>query len=657
MSIYGKHILPLALAVFTNAASAQTPAYYGIVSTGQSLSVGYNSLIGLSRTQTYGNKMLTGGYSGLGMGTTFIPLREADSTETPGSAMANTISANDADTGRSIVVTNNGKPGYSYAELKKGTAPYYNSVQQVRYAKYAATTLHRAYKVIALTVIHGETDNHNYYQHGAIAPQSRAYDSVLADYEQHLTDWQANFQTDIKPITGQTGAIPLFIDQLSSFFSLFGNTATSAVPMAQLAAAENNPNKIYLVTPKYFLNYSDQHHLTAESYRWLGEYYGKVIKRVTIDSLPWMPLSPTAIVVSGTKVYATLHVPAGRLTLDTVNVAARPNYGFEYTDDSGRQIISVALAGTDSVVITLNKTTGAHPRLRYAYTGAIGAQPGAHIPAAAGGNLRDNDTFPSIYGNKLYNWCVQFDKPVTICPEVAPIAGPASVCLNDSIMLLCATAGGRWTSSANTVSVTDSGVVKGLIAGSAAISYTVPTVCGIASAMKTLTINPLPAVGHITGAATLCPGDTIQLANAIAGGVWTTGNAAIAAISDSGVVYAVAPGSSAVTYTLSTACGAAADTTMITVRTLTDCAPPPPPLPPDLNITPAAAANEYILVYTAPEPDDVLITVTNMAGDKILTKTIKVDKPEYIPLHATPGIYLITAQTATHKLTRKVAVH
>lgn len=650
---YGKHILLLALAAFSCAANAQTLGYYGVVSTGQSLSVGYNSLIGLSRTQTYGNKMLAGGYSGLGMGTTFIPLREADSTETPGSAIANTISAHTTAPDFSMVVTNNGKPGYSYAELKKGTAPYYNSVQQVRYAKYAATTLHRPYKVIATTVIHGETDNHNYYQHGAIAPLSRAYDSVLADYEAHLSEWQVNFQTDIKTITGQTGTVPLFIDQLSSFFSSFGNTATSAVPMAQLAAAEHQPDKIYLVTPKYFFNYSDQHHLTAESYRWLGEYYGKVIKHVTIDSLPWTPLSPKAIVCSGNKVYATLHVPVGRLWLDTVNVAIRPNYGFEYTDDSGARITGVALSGNDSVVVTLSKTAGPHPRLRYAYTGRIGAIPGAQTPDAAGGNLRDNDTFPSLYGNKLYNWCVQFDKPVTICPDVAPVTGPTSVCVLDSIRLMSASTGGRWTSTANNASVTDSGIVHGLIAGNATISYTIATVCGLASASRHIAVNPRPTVSAIIGAASLCPGDSTLLYNATPNGIWTTDNTDIATITDSGIVHAIAPGSAIVTYTLSTACGSAADTATLTVRTIAACSPPPPP---DLNLTPGNAANEYNLIYTAAEPEDVLITITDMTGAKAMTKTIKANKLEYIALHLPSGVYIITAQTAAHKLTRKVVV-
>jgi hypothetical protein len=642
--------------LIAHTARAQSAGYYGVVSTGQSLSVGVNSYIGISRTQTYGNKMLGGGFGGLGMGTTFVPLRESDSTETPGSALANTISANTILPAFSIALTNNGKPGYSYAELKKGTASYYNSIQQVRYARFAATAQFRPYKVIAVTVIHGETDNANYYGRGAILPQSGVYDSVLADYEANLTTWQANFETDITAITRQTDAVPMFIDQLSSFFSYYGNTATSAVPMAQLAAAEHKPDKIYLVTPKYFFQYSDLHHLTAESYSWLGEYYGKVIKRVTIDHEAWRPLSPKAIVCRDNKVVATMHVPVGRLSIDTVNVARRPNYGFEYTDDSGGQIVSVALAGTDSVVVTLSKKAGTHPRLRYAYTGRIGAIPGAQIPYAAGGNLRDNDNYPSIYGNKLYNWCVQFDKPVNVCATATPIIGPAELCTGDSVQLLCATAGGTWSCTSATASVTGTGKVLGLLAGNAAISYTISTACDLNSAVHYMVINPEPTVGPIAGSNRLCPGDSTQLSITTAGGEWTTGNTDIATVASTGMVYAVAPGNSIITYTHANTCGTAYDTLNIVVQPTGVCTPPPPPVKPDLNLTPGNAANEYILTFTAPTAEDVLITVTSMTGATVQTLTTKANQMEYIALHLPTGVYILTAQTPTNKLVRKVVV-
>ena len=45
----------------------------------------------------------------------------------------------------------------------------------------------------------------------------------------------------------------MFLDQMSSFMSSYTNDATSEIPIYQLYAAEENPNEIVLVAPKYFL--------------------------------------------------------------------------------------------------------------------------------------------------------------------------------------------------------------------------------------------------------------------------------------------------------------------------------------------------------------------------------------------------------------------
>src|SRR5207247_2242939 len=99
--------------------------------------------------------------------------------------------------------------------------------------------------------------------------------------------------------------------------------------------------------------------------------------------------------------------------------------------------------------------------------------------------------------------CASFDfMNITMPP--GPITGPDHVCELNAIMLSDPISGGIWSSSASTASVAagspaTNGVVTGLVAGAATISYTAP---GCPSVTHNVTIDPLPAV--ITGSPAIC---------------------------------------------------------------------------------------------------------------------------------------------------------
>ncbi|MFA7169613.1 MAG: fibronectin type III domain-containing protein [Candidatus Paceibacterota bacterium] len=374
-----------------------------ILSTGQSLSNGTLGSPALTTTQPFQNKTLSG--------SSLIDLTES-SNETISSSMANFITSNTVDNGYQSVVTRHGLGATGYVGLKKGTTPYTNGISQATTVKGIAEGLNKIDRVIGVTVIHGETDA----------------GSASGIYEGYLEEWQNDYNVDIKDTTEQSQDIPIFTDQMSSFTSL--GRAISYVPIDQLAAYENNLTKIYLVGPKYFLNYveGDGVHLTNTSYRWLGEYYGKVIKKVVVDKEEWKPLSPDQIYRIGNEVYAKFNVPEGPLQLDTSLVLAKANYGFEYYDaGSSASISSVEIISDDTVKVTLDSVpTGSDQRLRYAYTGTVGASAGADSEGSARGNLRDSDSAESQYGNTLYNWAVHFDKPITqdnTNPSIFPLSG------------------------------------------------------------------------------------------------------------------------------------------------------------------------------------------------------------------------------------------
>lgn len=403
-----------------------------ILSTGQSLSVGLNGSPVLSATQPYSNVMLNG--------SSLTPLIES-SVETKSSAMGNTITFLLEEAMNSqIGVTRHGVSATGYSGLKKGTVPYQNGMDQVATMKAVADELDIPYKVIGVTVIHGEGDFTG---------------CNAAAYQGYLEEWQNDYETDVKAITGQAEDIPLFTDQMSAIPSSYGCT-TDDMAVAQFSAAEDNPGNIIMVGPKYFLNYTQgiaNPHLQNTSYRLLGEYYGKVIKKVMFDKETWVPLSPQSIVRSGNIIVAQFNVPEGPLVLDTSLVAQRTNYGFEYIDDtSSASISSVELLNSDSVKITLDTTpTGTNPYLAYAYTGTPDTIIGAAYPNSVGGNLRDSDSTPSLYGSNLYNWSVVFKKAFTLdstAPSVSSVVATPST----------TSASITWTTDENASTILDYGL-------------------------------------------------------------------------------------------------------------------------------------------------------------------------------------------------------
>lgn len=388
-----------------------------IISTGQSNSTGTGAFPLLSTAQPFNNRMINSALS------SFVPLVEPAINssysalgETMSSGLANMLTflaMIDGVPDYSSIVSLNGVPGASYSNLMQGSNPYNNSLIRVETAKNLSLAENKTLVVTGVTTVHGETDEIN----GMSGDQ----------YEQYLVEWQADYENDIKAITGQSQDIPLFIDQMSSWTSL--GFTTPRVAIGQYNAAKNNPDKIIMVTPRYIFDSVDAiSHMTNYSQRRLGEYYAKVFKKVVIDKEEWKPLMPENITIAGNIITAQFHVPVPPLTFDTFLVYQKQNMGFEYFDENNSATItSVAITGPDTVTITLsNAPTGQDKRLRYAYTGVANSWTGRTMWGAARGNLRDSDMTMAIHsgapmGNYLHNWALTFDEPIEEgFVEVAP---------------------------------------------------------------------------------------------------------------------------------------------------------------------------------------------------------------------------------------------
>ena len=158
--------------------------------------------------------------------------------------------------------------------------------------------------------------------------------------------------------------------------------------------------------------------------------------------------------------------------------------------------------------------------------------------------------------------------PLPVTPS--SITGTLNVCPANTITLGDVTAGGIWSSSnANATVGSISGIVTGATAGTSTISYAFSNSCGTASATAVVTINPLPSTpSSITGTLNVCAGSTTSLSNSAGGGIWSSVTGTTASIGTSGIVTAIAAGTSTISYTITNSCGSMAATAVVTVNPL-----------------------------------------------------------------------------------------
>jgi large repetitive protein len=139
---------------------------------------------------------------------------------------------------------------------------------------------------------------------------------------------------------------------------------------------------------------------------------------------------------------------------------------------------------------------------------------------------------------------------VTIDAPIAANTGDNLVCVGQTVSLSNATSGGTWASSATAKATVGyyTGVITGVATGTANITYIVPSGC---IAITQLTVNAAPAA--ISGATSVCVGQTITLSHTSTGGTWST-TSTTATVDGSGVVTGLSAGYAYITYSLSSGC-------------------------------------------------------------------------------------------------------
>lgn len=152
---------------------------------------------------------------------------------------------------------------------------------------------------------------------------------------------------------------------------------------------------------------------------------------------------------------------------------------------------------------------------------------------------------------------------VTVNPEPGATSGSLNVCPGTTTTLTNSGSGGTWVSGNTSIATVGSatGVVTGVAAGTAAISYVAGGSC---ATVAIVTVHTAPAA--IEGNLNVCIGYPRTLASATTGGTWSSSSTFVATVGGtSGIVNGMSYGTARITYSLGGSCVA---TAVITVQPL-----------------------------------------------------------------------------------------
>ncbi|MNJ98988.1 Calx-beta domain protein [compost metagenome] len=263
---------------------------------------------------------------------------------------------------------------------------------------------------------------------------------------------------------------------------------------------------------------------------------------------------------------------------------------------------------------------------------------------------------------------------------IAPITGTANVCSGATTNLTTTTTGGVWSSSNTAIAtVSTTGVVTGVTAGTAAIIYTVTNGNGcVGTLQQTLTVNAMPTVAATAGPSSVFAGDNITLTNATAAGVWSSSNTAVATVDATGLVTGVAAGTANIIYTVTGTGGCAVTSThavtvdafdptkrVLSITKTADAAEPAThgafaiSLPAGVNAIENIAVN-YTVTGTATAGSDYTAltgTATILAGQNSVAVPVNVINDTQIESVETTIVSLSTATSTNYTYTINVAAN
>ncbi len=150
----------------------------------------------------------------------------------------------------------------------------------------------------------------------------------------------------------------------------------------------------------------------------------------------------------------------------------------------------------------------------------------------------------SVFANVTIN-------PSAIRAIKPEITGSNSVCVGSNSTLTSSIAGGVWSSSNSSIAtINSSGVVNGISAGTAVISYTITIGSSTSVATFTVVVSPMIPVPVVSNTTPFCIGSNTEFSTNVSGGLWSVGDTNIVKINSLGIVKAIASGTSEIIYTI-----------------------------------------------------------------------------------------------------------
>ena len=188
---------------------------------------------------------------------------------------------------------------------------------------------------------------------------------------------------------------------------------------------------------------------------------------------------------------------------------------------------------------------------------------------------------------------------VSVNPTVNALTGANTVCVGLTTTFTSTTTGGTFSSSNTSIATINasSGVVTGVTAGTATISYAVTNGNGCTTTVtRGITVNVNPAVVALTGTNTVCIGLTTTYSSTTTGGTYSSSNAGIATVNSStGVITGVLAGTATISYAVTNGSGCATTVT----RAITVNALPSDKIPAAISSTVCSGSSTGIQIATS----------------------------------------------------------
>jgi len=327
----------------------------------------------------------------------------------------------------------------------------------------------------------------------------------------------------------------------------------------------------------------------------------------TVNATP-APITGAALVCADSTI-ALVDFGAGTWSSGSTGIATvDPGSGAVTGVAAGTATISYSLARgcNTTAMVTVNPLavagtiigppvicTGASSAYTDAVTGGVWSSSATGIATVStGGMVTGVAAGTAVISYTVSNSCntVVATKIATInlSPAAGVITGSSTVCVSLGISLTETATDGLWSSSNTSVAtVTGTGLVSGVSAGTALISYAVSNSCGTAVASQSVTVNPFPVAGIILGSSTVCAAATEMLTDPVPGGAWSSSITGLAVVGSTGVVTGISRGAVTLSYIVTNVCGIAFATKPITVNPLPEAGTigAPPVVCPGMTIT------------------------------------------------------------------------